>query len=301
MGIARKLRKQLAKDSVFAFFLVSPTVVLVGIFVIYPILSAIMNSFYDWNLMHYQNKTFIGLKNYMDLFTDKQFLQVIVNTFYYTLGTVPLGIIFAVLIALPLSGKLAGLTFYRTVYFFPVITPVVAVSLGWMLLYDTNFGMLNYVLESVGLPPQPWLAMPRTAMLAVIIMSVWKGLGVNIVLYIAGINAIPRELYEAAKIDGANTIRQFRHLTWPLLTPTTFFVLIISTIGSFQAFGQIYVMTKGGPLRSTTTIVYDLYQNAFVFFKMGYASAQGVILFLILVIFTMLQWKLSKNSQGGLM
>lgn len=301
MKLLSAVRSQLKKDWTFAIWLILPAALLISVFTVYPIVSAIVNSFYNWNLMYPDQKTFVGLDNYSKLLGSQDFIKVIFNTIYFTIGTVPTGLFLSLLIAIPLSRKLAGLTIYRTVYFAPVVTPVVAVSLGWMLLYDANFGLLNYVLESIGLPPQPWLALPKTAMLAVIIMSVWKGLGTSIILFIAGINAIPRELYEAARIDGAGEYKQFWRITWPLLTPTTFFVLIISTIGSFQAFGQIYIMTKGGPVNATTTIVYDLYRNAFEFFKMGYASAQGVILFVILAVFTLIQWQLSKKHQGGLL
>ena len=293
----RMIRAALGRDWLPAYVLVAPSLVLIGAFTVYPIIAAVYNSFFDWNLIDYQVKTAVGVRNYVHLLRDRDFWSVVWNTVVFTLGTVPISMALALLVALPLTRRIAGLSFYRTAYFLPVVTPIVAISLGWMLLFDANYGLINYLLGFLRIPPQPWLSRPESAMAAVITMSVWKGLGFGVVIYIAGIHTIPLTLYEAATIDGAGAGRQFASITWPLLVPTTFFILIISTISSFQAFGQIYVLTRGGPVRSTTTIVYDLYMNAFEFFKMGYASAESILLFLLLGAFTVAQWRMSRRQQ----
>jgi multiple sugar transport system permease protein len=213
------------------------------------------------------------------------------------LGSVPLGVLCALALALALNQKIRGITFYRTIYFIPVVSSMIAVALMWRWMYNPTSGILNYILNSVfdffHLPfsAPEWLQSTRWAMPAIILMSVWKGLGYNMVLFLAGLQGIPTHLYEAAEIDGASSFKKFLHITLPLLTPTTFFIVIIAIIGSFQVFEQAYIMTQGGPARATVTTVYHIYENGFQWYKMGYASAIAWVLFALILVVTLVQWK----------
>jgi multiple sugar transport system permease protein len=235
--------------------------------------------------------TFIGLANYEFLFTAEDFWQAMWNTLYFSVGSIPTGMAIALFIAILLNRPLRGLAIYRTAFFLPTITSLVAVSVVWLWIYHPDVGLMNYALSLLGLPGARWLNEPRSAMPALIILGIWRGLGYNVIIYLAGLQNIPQHLYEAAKMDGANRWQLFRHVTWPLLTPTTFFILIIAVINSFQSFTQIHVMTQGGPLGTTTVIVYYLYQQAFQQFNMGYGSAIAVVLFAIILVLTLIQVK----------
>ena len=218
-----------------------------------------------------------------------------VNTFYYTAGTVPAGVALAFALAVLLNERLRGLRVYRTLYFLPHVTSLVAVAIVWQWLYNPEFGVINYILSILGIDGPPWLSSVKWAMPAVILVSVWRSLGYNMVLYLAALQNIPDVYYEAAEIDGANWVRKLWHITLPLVSPTTLFVIVMAVIGSFQAFDLIYVMTRGGPARSTSVIVQYLYENGFVYFKMGYASAQAYVLFALVLIVTLIQLKWSQR------
>jgi len=190
---------------------------------------------------------------------------------------------FSLIIAMLLNNPISAIGIYRTVYFIPVITSINAVAIVWNFIYHPDFGLLNKILDIFSIDPRAWLQDPTWAMPAIIFMSVWKGLGHNVIIFLAGLQNIPRHLYEAARIDGANRWQQFRHITWPLLSPTTFFIFTISVIGSFQVFSQVYMMTpRGGPLKSTMVVVYYLYRKAFEQFEFGYALAAAFVLFVII-------------------
>jgi len=227
----------------------------------------------------------VGFGNFTRLMNDPMFYKSLYNTFWYAIISVPLGIGCSLGIAMLLNNPISAIGFYRTVYFIPVITSINAVAIVWNLIYhpDANVGLLNKVLDIFGVSPQTWLQDARLALLCIIVMSVWKGLGYNVIIFLAGLQNIPKHLYEAARIDGATNWQQFRHITWPMLSPTTFFVFVMSTIGSFQVFSQVYMMTpRGGPLKSTLVVVFYLYQKAFEKFEFGYALAIAFVLFVMI-------------------
>src|SRR5574341_439039 len=254
-----------------------------------PVLAAIGISFTDWDVI--TPPAFAGLDNYLRLLKDPTFGKALLNTIYYVGVMVPVSTILALLLAMLLNQKLKGITFYRTAYFMPVVSSTVAVALVWSWIYSKDFGLLNYVLRSIGLDPIAWLSSTKWAMPAVIIMGIWGQLGQGMVIFLAGLQSIPDTYYEAAEVDGANTLQKHLKITLPLITPSLFFYLIITMIGAFQTFEQIYIMTRGGPVHATTTIVYYIYRNAFHNFKMGYAASQAIVFFLIILVLTLVYWR----------
>jgi len=276
-------------ETILAYAFIFPAALVIIVFHIFPTLYSWYISLFDWDLIS-KTKEFVGLANYSKLFSDPDFLKSLLNTVYFAAGTIPLSIVIAFTVAYGLSRKIKGLSFFRTVYFLPVVTSVNAVAMIWLWIYHPDAGILNWFLGLFGVSPHKWLLDPVLAMPAVILMSIWKSLGYNIIIFLVGILSIPGEYYEAAQIDGASGFQIFRHITLPLVMPAIFFVSLVSLIGSFQTFTQIYMLTpEGGPLKSTMVIVYYLYQNAFVFFKVGYASAISFIIFLIIFTLTLLQ------------
>jgi multiple sugar transport system permease protein len=238
---------------------------------------------------------FTGGENYQELIDDPVFWRALLNTAYYTFVSVPLGMIGSFLLALLVNQKLRGITLFRTVYFVPGLTSIVAVALMWGWLYDGQAGLVNWALGLVGIEGPLWLGDPLWAMPAVIIMSVWRGLGFDMVIFLAGLQAVPEEYYEAVRIDGANRWQSLRHVTIPLISFTTFFILITDIIWSFRVFDQTYVLTQGGPEYATVTLVYYIYQHAFQRFNMGYAAAIAYVLFAITFVVTIIQWTLQKR------
>ncbi|NLI76318.1 MAG: sugar ABC transporter permease [Candidatus Riflebacteria bacterium] len=286
-----------------------PVVFIILCFQVIPIFYSLAISFYEWDLMSDPN--WVGAENFRRLADDPMFYKSLVNTLYYAIFSVPLSILSALCVAMLLNNPIAGMGIYRTIYFLPVITSLNAVSIVWNFIYHPEYGLLNKVLAIFHIAPRLWLqdplcimpflaglagvgwpdwlpAGPSMAMLSIIVMSVWKGLGYNVIIFLAGLQNIPKHLYEAATIDGASRWQQFRHITWPLLSPTTFFVFTMSCIGSFQVFSQIYMMTpRGGPMKSTMVIVFYLYQKAFVKFEFGYALAIAFVLFVMVFAMTL--------------
>jgi multiple sugar transport system permease protein len=289
------LRTESRRETFAAMLFLLPNILGFLVFTLGPVLASFGLSLVEWNLLG--TPVWVGLDNYATMLRDREFWDSLKATLYYTLGILPLSIIPALILALALNQKLRGLTFYRTIYFIPVVSSTVAVALLWRWMYNPNFGMLNFLINGVfGLLNLPftapdWLQSTTWAMPAIILMSAWKGLGYNMVLYLAGLQGISRTYYEAAEIDGASSWQKFWFVTLPLLTPTTFFVTIISIIGSFQVFEQAYIMTAGGPARSTVTTVYYIYANGFQRYQMGYASAIAWVLFALILIVTLIQWK----------
>ncbi len=265
------------------------------VFTARAVIEAFRLSFYRADLL--TPEVWVGLNNYQRLlFSDDLFHKVLFNTAYYTLGSVPLAIIVGLLLAVLVNVPLRGITLFRTAYFMPVVSSVVAVSLLWQWLYNSDFGLINEALRALGLRNPPiWLSDPNWAMPALIIMSIWRQAGYNMVLFLAGLQGIPQHLYEAAEIDGANAWHRFWRITLPLLTPTTFFVLVISIIGSFQVFDQALILTNGGPANATNTVVMYIYQQGFQYFRMGYASAIAWILFIIIFALTVVQWQYQRK------
>lgn len=280
------------------YLFILPSLLHLTFFLVVPMLFSLYLSFHDWNGPKFQNAPFIGLDNYAFLVGDKRFWNAMRNTAYYTALSVPLGMAVSLLIALVMNQKLRGIYFFRTLFFMPVISSWVAVSVIWITLLDPQVGVVNYLLKLAGLPAVNWLGDPRWAMPSIVLIAVWKGAGFNMVIWLAGLQAIPNELHEAAAIDGASRVQGFWHVTLPLLAPTTFFLAITGVIGSFQVFSPVYVITKGGPLDSTDVVVFRIFQRAFAEFKMGYASSQAWVLFLIIFTATLLQfWYMRRRGE----
>lgn len=271
------------------YLFILPSFIHLLVFLVIPILFSLYLSFRDWNGPNLQNAPFIGLENYRFLMDDRAFWNAMKNTAYYTLLSVPLGMGASLLVATVMNQKLRGVNIFRTLFFMPVISSWVAVSIVWITLLDPQVGIVNYVIGLVGIDPVNWLGDPRWAMPALVIIAIWKGLGFSMVIWLAGLQAIPKELQEAAAIDGAGPVRSFFQITVPLLAPTTFFLLITGVIGSFQVFAPMYVITQGGPLDSTNVVVYEIYNRAFREFRMGYASAQSWVLFAVIMAATLVQ------------
>ena len=285
------LRRQ---ETIAGYLFLLPNILGFLVFSSIPVLATFTISMLDWDLI--RAPRFVGLDNYVKLLTDDAvFRKVLWNTAYYVLGTVPAGVVLSLLLALAMNANVRGIAVYRAIFFIPVISASVAVAMMWRWLYNTDFGLINLGLKSIGLAAIPWLSSTAWAMPAVILMAIWKSLGYNMLIFLAGLQSIPVHLHEAAAIDGANSFQRFRFITLPLLAPTTFFVLVISVIGSFQVFDLAFVLTKGGPGDATNTMVMYIYNQAFQFFHMGYAAAIAWVLFGIIFVITLLQQQLQKR------
>jgi multiple sugar transport system permease protein len=278
-----------------ALLFLSPTLIVVSIFVVFPIVFSFILSFHEWNMFSGE-RAFVGVQNYATMLGDAEFWMVFKHTIVYTVGTVPVNMALALAVAFVLNKKIAGRKVLRTAFFTPVIISSVAAAVIWRWVFDPNLGLLNHVLAVVGLPTVNWLNDPTAAMVALIIVGVWKTFGVNMVLFAAGLAGIPQHYYEAAEIDGAGQWQKFWRITVPLLSPTTLFILVLSVIGSFQGFDLVYVLTFGGPLNTTKVLVFYLYEHAFKFFNMGYASAVAYLLFAVLFVLTMAQIRFFKQQ-----
>lgn len=275
-----------------AWLFVAPTVLGIIIFQLYPTLFSLYISLTRWSLV--TAPKWVGLDNYVTLFTnDRHFYQAISNTLIYTAGTVLPTIVIAIGFALLLNQKIKGRFFFRAIYFIPVVAPTVAVALLWGWLYEPTFGLINYLLGQIGIEGPAWLGSSKWALTAVIIMSIWQGLGQAIIIFLAGLQGISNDYYEAAAIDGANAWQKFLRITLPLLSPTTFFVLVLSCIGALQVFGQVYVLT--GPAGSTNTLVLYLYNLAFRQSEMGLASALAYCVFIVIMALTALNFALQRK------
>lgn len=266
------------------YFFVLPSLLFLAIFVVYPILSAFYLSLHRYTLL--EAPVWNGLTNYGLLLDDSRFFKALGNTLLFAVMTVPVGTVISLLLAVLINVPLRGIVFFRTAYYLPVVTSFVAVSFIWLWIYEPQFGVLNRLLETLGLPTLGWLRDPNTALLSIAILSIWKNAGYNMIIFLAGLQGIPEYLYEAAEIDGAGPVQRFWHITVPMLSPTTFFVFIVYFIGALQMFVQAWILTQGGPLDSTLTVVYLIYQNGFEFLKMGYAAAMSVILFVFITLIT---------------
>ncbi|HEY9839294.1 MAG TPA: sugar ABC transporter permease [Candidatus Obscuribacterales bacterium] len=281
------------QDWKWALLLLLPSLLGVGIFTAIPVLSSFALSFARWNML--SPAKFVGLQNYLALFADPLFWKVMLNTFNYAIVEVLLEVPIALGLAVAMNQPGWLSKAFRTVYFLPVVTSMVAIALVWNWIYDPQYGLLNAALKTIGLQPMEWLFNPKTALPALILLGVWKNVGYSMVIFLAGLQTIPEELYEAASLDGANAWQKFRNITLPQMGPTLFFVSVMATITAFQVFDPIYIMTQGGPENSTSTAVYWLYQNAFEFFNVGRASAIAYMLFFVILTLTMIQWSLRKK------
>lgn len=291
------LRKAIAqlprRDGFWALILAGPTLLGILIFNLLPIAGSFWLSLTKWNLL--SAPRYVGLKNYADLFSDSLFYQVMGQTCAFVGMVVALELVGGVLVAMALNAKVRGVTWLRTAYFLPFVTSMVAVSIVWGWVFDPANGALNMLLRLLGLQPVAWLSDPLIALPALAFLTAWKGLGYAMMLVFAGLQAIPPQYEEAAAIDGANAIQRFFKVTLPLLSPTIFLVAVLSTINAFQAFDAVYLLTAGGPANKTTTIVYWLYQNAFIYYNLGKASAIAYVLFAVLLLLTLIQWAVRKK------
>lgn len=273
----------------WALFFLAPTILGLAVLSAGPILATLAISLTEWDLL--QAPKIVGVDNFTALTGDNRFLMALRNTFFYTAVSVPLGLVLSLALALALNQTVRGIAWIRTAYFLPVVTSTIAVALVWQWIYAPDSGLLNQALTAVGLPTQKWLTNPTLAMPAIVVMAVWQGLGTNIIIFLAGLQAIPTELLDAASVDGAGRWARFRNVILPLLTPSIFFTGVLSLIGSFQVFDQIFVLSRPRPTEATITVVYFIYENGFKFFKMGYASAASWILFIIVAVFTTIYFR----------
>lgn len=287
------LRKPRVRRDMFAgLAMLAPSGIVLLVFVIIPVIMAFYLSFTSWEARS-TDGAFIGIENYVNLLTGKELWNAVKNTALFSVIKISLDVVLSLSIALLLNQRLRGIGIFRTIYFLPVVTSVVAVGAVWRVIYNPRFGLLNSFLEMLGFAGQTWLSDPALALPSVTMVALWKGLGYDVVIFLAGLQGISQVYYEAAKIDGANSWQRFRYVTWPMLSPITFFVVVMGIINSFKVFSLIHVMTPdGGPLNSTEVMVVYLYRLAFEEFKFGKAAAVAFILFAIVLLITFIQRRL---------
>jgi multiple sugar transport system permease protein len=287
-------RGALSRENRWAWLFLAPTILGLAILSAGPILATLGISLTDWDLL--TPPEWVGFDNFAALAESPRFWKAMQNTAFYTLLSVPLGMVIALAFALGLDQAIRGIAWIRTMYFLPLVTSAVAVGLVWLWIYSPQGGLLNALTGVFGIPPQRWVSDPFWAMPAVIVMSVWQGLGINIIIFLAGLQAIPKEYYDAADVDGAGHWGRFRDVTLPLLTPSLFFTGILSFIGAMQVFDQVYILARPGPpTEATITLVYYIYEEGFRFFRMGQASAAAWVLFVIAAVLTYVYFRLQQR------
>ena len=296
--VARPSRWPVWRARLVPYAFIAPNVVLFSLFSFAPLIYAIYISFHDWSLIG--DPEWLGGANYRRLVADPLFWQSLANTGAYALGTVPTSMALGLALALGLNRRMPGRTLLRSVYFLPVVISAVATGTIAAWLFNDNYGVINAALVRLGVGRVAWLSSPGWALPSLVIATLWVRVGFNMVVYLAALQSIPAVYYEAARIDGASALSQFRHVTLPLLGPATFLLLVLDVINSFQVFDLIYVMTGGGPGFSTTMAVQYIFNSAFVTSEMGYASAMGVALYALILLFTILQWRAGRQSESVL-
>ena len=284
-----KIRDLLNNENSSSLIFVMPAFVGILIFIIIPVFCSFGLSFTEWDLLN--EIKFAGLANYKEIFSDEVFLKILLNTFVFALSTTIFGVIIPLILAFILQSKIKGAEFFKVAYFLPFITPMIVIGVVWQWIFDPNIGFLNSVLHT----HLTWLYDSALALPALIAVSVWKLIGYNMVIFLSGFSSIPNSVIEAAKIDGASGIKLFSKIIVPMLSPTIFFVTVITVISSMQVFDLIYLMTEGGPDNSTNVIVYAIYKNAFEFFDVGKSCALAYVLFVIILVLTLLQWHFRKK------
>lgn len=292
---SKKKKQRIRFEQLFGYGFIMPSVVLLAAFVFYPFFQSIYLSFFMTDPLG-DIVAFVGFQNYIDLFTDPEFLNSLKITILFMLYTVPPGIAIATLLATLTHSKLKGIRIFQFIYSLPIAMSVGTSSVIWLLLFNPTSGVLNYLLNTAGFESIHWLTDPNWALISVSIMTIWMSLGLDYIILLAGLQGISKDLYESAEIDGAGKCRQFFHITLPMLSPTIFFVFIISVISALQAFGQFNVLTSGGPMDSTNVFVFSLYQEAFVNFQFGLGSTRALILFVIILLITWLQFKVGEKK-----
>ncbi|AHX15462.1 sugar ABC transporter permease [Dyella jiangningensis] len=286
-----------------AWWFLTPALLVLAVFFLLPVIAALGLSLTDYDLYalaDIRHLRFVALGNYWDLLHQSAFWSALGHTFYFVLAGVPLSIMVSLGAALLLNSPLARCKpFFRTALFAPVVTTVAAVALVWRYIFNTKYGMANYVLGAVGIHPVDWLGDPHWAMPTIILFAVWKNFGYNMIIFLGGLQAIPGDLYEAARIDGASPLQQFRHITLPMLAPTLLMVSILTVSGYFQLFAEPYVMTEGGPLQSTTSVLYLMYNEGFKWWNFGTASAVAFLLFVIMFAVTALMLRMARRGAAA--
>ncbi len=275
------------REALTAYMFIVPLLLGFILWNIGPLIASFVMSLTDYNLL--KPPQFVGFDNYTSLLEDSVFPIAFRNTMLYALITVPLGLIASLALALVMNQEIKGRAFFRTIFFTPSVCAIAAIALVWQWIYDSDLGILNHFLMQLGLPKYRWLQDRNLALPAIMMMSIWHGAGYTMVIYLAGLQGVPAQLYEAAKIDGAGALARFRHVTLPMITPTTFFLLVVGFIGAFQFFAESYMMTRGGPSYTTMSLVYLIYLNGFSYFKMGFASAIAWVLFAVVFVLTVIQ------------
>lgn len=288
-GAGRKLRRA-------GWLMVSPAVAWLGFWVALPVVATFALSVTNYDV--FNPPQWIGLDNYVQVWNDPVFRKATWNTVAYTFWTVPVSMAIAVVIAVALNQKLRAQNWFRAAFFLPQVTATVAIAMVWLWIYNPQQGLLNAALSFIGVPGRAWLETPSTALWSVSLVGIWQGIGMKMLIYIAALQNVDEALYEAASIDGASTVRKFFSITLPMLKPATFFVFVISIIGAFQVFDQVYVLTDGGPANATTMMTYEVYRSAFQNFKMGLACAQSVFLFAFLLVMTVVSRGLTRGDEA---
>ena len=288
-GAVRGRHGPRASDERWALLFLAPTLIGLAVLSVGPILATFLISLTNWDML--TPPQFAGFDNYTNLLSDDRFLRALQNTFFYTAVSVPLGLALALGLALTLNQRIRGIAWIRTMYFLPLVTSSTAIAIVWLWMYSPT-GLINHALGIVGISPLRWVADPTLAMPSIIAMSTWQGLPANVIIFLAGLQGIPTEYYDAVSVDGGGRWARFRHVTLPLLTPSIFFTGILALIGAFQVFDQVYVMANPGkPGEATITLVYFIYESGFRNFHMGVASAAAWILFLIVAVFTVIYFR----------
>ena len=294
MSKPERVKKKTKYDKC-AYAMIFPAYFVFSVFILIPIGFVVYYSLTNFNL--YSIPEFVGAKNYLTLLKDGDFLISVKNTLIYTSFTLFPQLAIGLLFAIMLYRKSKLIPFFRTAFYLPNVMSMVCMSMVWLWIYDPTYGLLNTILKQFGFSTQQWLQDPKLALPCVIIMGIWKNCGYSMVIFLSGLTSIPDSLYEAASLDGAGFIKKFQYVTWPMLKPTTFFLLVTGIVNSFSVFEQINIMTSGGPLNRTTTIVHQIYRRGFLEFKMGYASAMSVVLLIFSIIVTMLVFKFGSGEQ----
>lgn len=276
------------------YWMIAPFYIFLLIFVVLPIIINIFFSFTNFNLRTFD---FVGFKNYLRMFSDQSFIISMKNTIVYTFFTLVFTMILGLITALMFNQKLMGLKFFRTCVYMPHITSMVAVSMIWLWMYDPSNGIFNQLISLIGIQSQQWLYDVNLSMGCIIFMSIWKSLGYYMLIYLAGLQSIPAYLYEAATVDGANAFKHFWYITLPMLRPVSFFLFVTGIINNFKVFEQVMILTNGGPMNSTTTIVHQIYNRGFIEFQMGYAAALSIVLLAVISAITLVNFKYGNQGQ----
>ena len=289
------LHRTSVKENLYGWMFVFPALIVLVVFWIWPVADSIYLSFTDWDMIAPTYKM-VGLKNYVSLLVSNTFKQALTNTFVFAVGVTVPTLIIGFLIAVIMSHASFGANFYRTIMFAPYITPMIAASIVWSWIYEPRVGILNFLLNSIGLPGSKWNQSMSSAMMSVVLVTIWKQAGYTMIFYLEGIRKVPSGLLEAAEIDGASPLQKLFHITIPMVSPTTFFLVIMSTIATMQAYDQIQVLTQGGPAGATRTVLYYYYQEAFSKFNTGKASAIALLLVVITVGLSLIETAVSRKT-----